>query len=151
MSTEDWIPTTKQVRDGYAFDIEDEHRNPLDAPANRRANEHYFDRWLRNHEAEMLEKVAAELRLAGDALFEGGLDRWSELVSNGLEATQEGADLLGEARVAGQMKRDAEWLEDRAARVRRGDTTPQDPPKHTGFPRSPQAKEEFGDRDAHRL
>lgn len=48
----EFTPTTEQVRDGYAIDPEDEYRDPINAPANRRANERYFDRWLAGVKAD---------------------------------------------------------------------------------------------------
>jgi hypothetical protein len=58
-----WMPTTEQVRTAYAIDSEDEYRDPINAPANRRANERYFDRWLAAHDAQV---AAHALRAVAD-------------------------------------------------------------------------------------
>lgn len=62
----DWTPTTQQVRDGYSIDPEDEYRDPINAPSNRRRVEKAFDRWLAEHDRAMLTKWAdwAESRSA---------------------------------------------------------------------------------------
>ena len=61
MSTDEYTPTTEQVRDGYSIDPEDEYRDPINASANRRWAAHAFDRWLAAHDAEIrAERVAPE-------------------------------------------------------------------------------------------
>ena len=51
--SDNWMPTTAQVREAYSIDPEDEYRDPINAPANQRANERYFDRWLADHDREV--------------------------------------------------------------------------------------------------
>lgn len=57
----EYTPTTEQIRNAYVIDEADEYRDPISAPANRRANERYFDRWLAEHDARVkAEAVVAE-------------------------------------------------------------------------------------------
>ena len=61
MSTDEYTPTTEQVRDGYSIDPEGEYRDPINASVNRRWAAHAFDRWLAAHDAEIrAERVAPE-------------------------------------------------------------------------------------------
>lgn len=48
----DWTPTTEQVRDGYRYDPEEEWRNP--GSNAHITNGYAFDRWLRQHDSEVL-------------------------------------------------------------------------------------------------
>ena len=61
----DWTPTTKQVRDGYRFDPEDDYHNPLQAGANAERAGRDFDRWLDEVKAEAWEEgyESAALRI----------------------------------------------------------------------------------------
>lgn len=62
-----WMPSTEQVREAYSIDPMDEYRDPISAPANRRANERYFDRWLAAHD----ERVRTEERERCLAIIDG--------------------------------------------------------------------------------
>lgn len=44
--SDDYTPTTEQVRDGYRYDPNDDYYNPLQAGANAEYNGRAFDRWL---------------------------------------------------------------------------------------------------------
>lgn len=48
-----FMPTTEQVREGYAHDPESEYRDPIGYPAMLRENRAIFDRWLAAHDAEI--------------------------------------------------------------------------------------------------
>ena len=52
----DYTPTTKQVRDGYRFDPEEDYYNPLQAGANAERAGRDFDRWLEQVKAEAWEE-----------------------------------------------------------------------------------------------
>ena len=62
--TAEFTPTTEQVRDGYATDPEDDYRNPISAPANFRAAERAFDRWLAEHDTEIRTQAEREAQQA---------------------------------------------------------------------------------------
>jgi hypothetical protein len=63
----DWMPTTAQVRSGYAVDPEGEYRDPINAASNERAAEREFNRWLEAHDRQ----VKAD---AWDEGIEAGVD-----------------------------------------------------------------------------
>ena len=44
--SEQWTPTTDQVRSFYAHDSEDEYHDPIAYPSHVRSAEQAFDRWL---------------------------------------------------------------------------------------------------------
>ena len=44
--SEQWTPTTDQVRSFYAHDSEDEYHDPIGYPSHVRSAEQAFDRWL---------------------------------------------------------------------------------------------------------
>ena len=60
--SEQWTPTTDQVRSFYAHDSEDEYHDPIAYPSHVRSAEQAFDRWLarvrREAKAEELRKVS---------------------------------------------------------------------------------------------
>ena len=56
----DWTPTTKQVRDGYRFDPEEDYYNPLQAGANAERAGRDFDRWLEQVKAEAWDEGFAD-------------------------------------------------------------------------------------------
>ena len=70
----EFIPTTKQVRDGYAEDPEGDYHNPISAPANFLSLQRAFDRWLAQHDAERDAKNAAMITKALGFINRGLLD-----------------------------------------------------------------------------
>ena len=70
----EFVPTTKQVRDGYAEDPEGDYHNPISAPANFRAAQQAFDRWLAKHDAERDLRSAAMIMEAVGLINRGLLD-----------------------------------------------------------------------------
>ena len=62
--SEQWTPTTDQVRSFYAHDSEDEYHDPIAYPSHVRSAEQAFDRWLAQVRREA--KIEA-LREAADA------------------------------------------------------------------------------------
>ena len=46
MSEEPFTPTTRQVRDSYRFNPEDDYYDPVNAGANAERSGRAFDRWL---------------------------------------------------------------------------------------------------------
>ena len=51
--SDDYMPTTEQVRDGYRYDPEYDYYNPLEAGANVELRGLAFDRWLDQVKAEI--------------------------------------------------------------------------------------------------
>ena len=51
---DEFTPITSQVRDAYSIDPEGEYRDPINAASNQRAMRRAFDRWLAQHDAEVL-------------------------------------------------------------------------------------------------
>ena len=68
--SEQWTPTTDQVRSFYAHDSEDEYHDPIAYPSHVRSAEQAFDRWLEQVKREA--KVEA-LREAADEWTQGKL------------------------------------------------------------------------------
>lgn len=70
---EEWTPTTEQVRDGYAIDPEAEHHDPIGYPQWERYVRRAFDRWLAEHVASEVERLADEIgAFAGTVLNASG-------------------------------------------------------------------------------
>ena len=63
--SEQWTPTTDQVRSFYAHDSEDEYHDPIAYPSHVRSAEQAFDRWLeqvkREAKVEALREVADDM------------------------------------------------------------------------------------------
>ena len=55
--SEQWTPTTDQVRSFYAHDSEDEYHDPIAYPSHVRSAEQAFDRWLAEHDREVAAKA----------------------------------------------------------------------------------------------
>ena len=53
--SEQWTPTTDQVRSFYAHDSEDEYHDPIAYPSHVRSAEQAFDRWLAQVQREAAE------------------------------------------------------------------------------------------------
>ena len=51
MTASEFTPTTEQVRDGFAYDAQDEYINPLNSGSNAHYARRGFDRWLAEHDA----------------------------------------------------------------------------------------------------
>lgn len=64
MSAE-WTPTTEQVREGYAYDAEEEYRNPDGYPTAQRENRQAFNRWLVQHDNEQAKKILVAFAAGG--------------------------------------------------------------------------------------
>ena len=58
--SEQWTPTTDQVRSFYAHDSEDEYRDPIAYPSHVRSAEQAFDRWLAQVQREAAVKALRE-------------------------------------------------------------------------------------------
>lgn len=63
-----WTPTTEQVRDGYAYDPEDEYRDPINAAGNVRQAKRAFDRWLEQERVIARAEGAAKAASAANAI-----------------------------------------------------------------------------------
>ena len=102
--SEQWTPTTDQVRSFYAHDSEDEYHDPIAYPSHVRSAEQAFDRWLaqvqREAKAEALREAAAEWTQGEWA----GATRYHNRV----------ADRLASAQYVG------DWLRDRAEQIEDG-------------------------------
>ena len=63
--SEQWTPTTDQVRSFYAHDSEDEYHDPIAYPSHVRSAEQAFDRWLaqvrREAKIEALREAADDM------------------------------------------------------------------------------------------
>ena len=70
--SEQWTPTTDQVRSFYAHDSEDEYHDPIAYPSHVRSAEQAFDRWLEQVKREA--KVQA-LREAAECCGENQMIR----------------------------------------------------------------------------
>src|SRR5690606_22917367 len=55
MSTNNWVPTDTQVRDGFRYDPEAEYRDPI--TPHHEINGRAFDRWLAKHDAGVAAKA----------------------------------------------------------------------------------------------
>lgn len=55
--SEQWTPTTDQVRSFYAHDSEDEYHDPIAYPSHVRSAEQAFDRWLAQVQREAAVKA----------------------------------------------------------------------------------------------
>ena len=66
--SEQWTPTTDQVRSFYAHDSEDEYHDPIAYPSHVRSAEQAFDRWLaqvrREAKIEALREVARDFEVS---------------------------------------------------------------------------------------
>ena len=71
--SEQWTPTTDQVRSFYAHDSEDEYHDPIAYPSHVRSAEQAFDRWLAQVRREA--KIEA-LREAADEWTQG---KWADV------------------------------------------------------------------------
>ena len=58
--SEQWTPTTDQVRSFYAHDSEDEYHDPIAYPSHVRSAEQAFDRWLAQVQREAAVKALRE-------------------------------------------------------------------------------------------
>ena len=58
--SEQWTPTTDQVRSFYAYDSEDEYHDPIAYPSHVRSAEQAFDRWLAQVKREAAVKALRE-------------------------------------------------------------------------------------------
>lgn len=66
MTDDEYTPTTEDVRWAYSIDAEWEHRDPINAGANRKLHRRQFDRWLADtlarHDAEVAATIAEMVR-----------------------------------------------------------------------------------------
>ena len=58
--SDQWTPSTEQVRRGYATDPESEYRDPIGYPAYEKELGRAFNRWLAEVRATALEEAADE-------------------------------------------------------------------------------------------
>lgn len=65
---DEYTPTTEQVRLHYATDPEAEYHDPMGYPLTVKANERAFDRWLAEHDREVLDAAKPRVIETADDL-----------------------------------------------------------------------------------
>lgn len=73
--SDEWTPTTEQVRYSYSHDSEDEYLDPVNYGSLVQANRRAFNRWLAAHDAEIRAEVLP------DAGWKP--EKWHNLTSDG--------------------------------------------------------------------
>ena len=93
--SEQWTPTTDQVRSFYAHDSEDEYHDPIAYPSHVRSAEQAFDRWLAQVQREAAVKALREVADAAQVVHEAGY-RCPRVITTleELEALQDQAVIL---------------------------------------------------------
>ncbi len=114
--SEQWTPTTDQVRSFYAHDSEDEYHDPIAYPSHVRSAEQAFDRWLAQVRREAKIEALREAADAALAVREAHCKIWPW---PGSPEWSEAAHEYELTRVAFEQLRESPWgwIMDRADRM----------------------------------
>ena len=114
--SEQWTPTTDQVRSFYAHDSEDEYHDPIAYPSHVRSAEQAFDRWLAQVQREAAVKALREAADAALAVREAHCKVWPW---PGSPEWSEAAHEYELTRVAFEQLRESPWgwIMDRADKL----------------------------------
>ena len=114
--SEQWTPTTDQVRSFYAHDSEDEYHDPIAYPSHVRSAEQVFDRWLAQVQREAAVKALREVADAALAVREAHCKVWPR---PGSPEWSEAAHEYELTRVAFEQLKESPWgwIMDRADKV----------------------------------